>query len=441
MRGETDIRTMTNQYTLPDWKPRQIVLGTVYVVLVIAGFLLLVRFRNVIFTLFVAIVISTAISPAVNWLQKRGLTRPVGAALVFLLIFSALGGFLATGAPVVLEQGTSISATVPQYYTTLRSKLTDSSSYALRRLGYELPSNLSLTPSVNTSDPANPPDKAEQMVTQVGTALKVAGTIARSIFYTVAILLLAFYWTLDGERAIRSLLILLPQTRREAAREIVDEIQTRLGSYVLGQLILCATIGLLSLIAYLIIGLPNALLLAIFAGIMEAVPVFGPTLGAAVPALLAVASGEPTKVIWIIIAAMLIQAAENNLLVPRVGKSVGVNPIVTLLSLAAFTALFGLAGALLAIPLAAVFQMAIGRLLLDRGTAGVDEPEGRDSVSALRLEVQELSIDVRKYVREKEGEVDGESDKLEDSIEQIADQLDQILAQASANAEGNTTPA
>jgi predicted PurR-regulated permease PerM len=405
---------------------------------VIAGFLLLVRFRNVLFTLFVAIVISTAISPFVNWLQRRGLSRAVGAALVFLLIIGAVGGFLATGAPVVLEQGTSISEVVPDYYSTLRSKLTGSSSYALRRLGYELPSQLTLsTSSANPPDPANPPDEGEQMLVQVTTAFKIADTIARIIFYTVAILLLAFYWTLDGERAVRSLLFLLPQSRRDSAREIVDEIQTRLGSYVLGQLLLCLTIGVLSLIAYVIIGLPNALLLAIFAGIMEAVPVFGPALGAAVPALLAVASGEPTKVIWIVIASLVIQAIENNLLVPRVGKSVGVNPIVTLLALAAFTTLFGVAGALLAIPLAAVFQMAIGRLLLDRGAAGVEEPVGRDTLSALRLEVQELTNDVRKYVREKEAVVDGESDKMEDSIEQIADQLDQILAQASANTEGN----
>jgi hypothetical protein len=307
-------------------------------------------------------------------------------------------------------------------------------------LGYELPASLSLMDA--TAAPPDDPlvDETELMLAQVTTAFNLTGGVARGIFYTVSVFLLAFYWTLDGERATRSLLLLLPLARRESAREIVSEIQSRLGSYVIGQIILCVTIGVLSLIAYLIIGLPNALLLAIFAGIMEAVPVFGPSLGAAVPALLAIASGQPTKVIWIVISAIVIQAIENNLLVPRVGKSVGVNPIVTLLALAAFTSLFGLAGAILAIPLAAILDIAINRLMLNRGTSPVVEVNGRDSLSALRLEVQELSNDVRKYVRVKEAEVDETKDEMEDSIEQIAEQLDQLLSQAASPVEGKGDP-
>ena len=123
----------------------------------------------------------------------------------------------------------------------------------------------------------------------------------------------------------------------------------------------------MSLMAYLIIGLPHALVLAIVAGVLEAVPVFGPVLGAIAPMLVAL-SVDPAQMVWVLLAAVVIQQSENYLLVPRImDRSVGVNAVVTLLAIAGFSALEGLAGAVLAIPMAAIIQ-----LLLDRYVLGAD---------------------------------------------------------------------
>ena len=81
---------------------------------------------------------------------------------------------------------------------------------------------------------------------------------------------------------------------------------SKVGAYVRGQVILCAVIGILALIAYLAIGLPNALTLALIAGVMEAIPMVGPILGA-VPALLIAASIGLDKVVWVVAATMVIQ--------------------------------------------------------------------------------------------------------------------------------------
>ena len=154
--------------------------------------------------------------------------------------------------------------------------------------------------------------------------------------------------------------------------------ETKVGSYVAGQAILCLIIGLMALVAYWLIGLSNALVLAFIAGVMEAVPLIGPLLGA-IPAALVGLSLGPGKLVWVIVATVVIQQLENNLLVPRVmRKTVGVNPFVSLLALFAFSSLLGLAGALMAIPMAALVQILLDRFVF--GPAAI-EPElsaGRD---------------------------------------------------------------
>src|SRR5687768_18546916 len=103
----------------------------------------------------------------------------------------------------------------------------------------------------------------------------------------------------------------------------------------------------------------------------------GPLLGA-IPAALVALSIAPDKLIWVIIATVVIQQLENSLLVPRVmSKAVGVNPFVTLLSLFAFGSFFGVAGALMAIPIAAIIQLLLNHFVFQPAT--VETEIGRAS--------------------------------------------------------------
>jgi len=125
-----------------------------------------------------------------------------------------------------------------------------------------------------------------------------------------------------------------------------------MGGYIRGQGILSLAVGLAAFVSYTLIGLPFALVLSIIAGLMEMIPVFGPVLGA-IPALLVALSVDPGKAIWVLVATGVIQMLENAWLVPRImNHSMGVNPIITILSLVAFSSVFGFPGALLALPLA-----------------------------------------------------------------------------------------
>jgi hypothetical protein len=131
----------------------------------------------------------------------------------------------------------------------------------------------------------------------------------------------------------------------------------------------------------------------------------------------------------VLLATFIIQLLENNLLVPRIMKhSVGVNPLVTLLALTAFSLLFGLPGALIAIPVAAVLQMSFDRFVVGRQAAELEDVGGRDELSLLRYEIRDYIHDVRKNIRRKDDELLSEGDAIEDRLEAIATDLNSLLA-------------
>lgn len=407
------------------WPPRRVALATLAVFLIIGAFWIFFTFRVVLFSLFTAIVLSTAIEPLLEFLRRRGVSRTVSVVVVSLVVLLALVALVITIAPLISEQWATITSLVTGWYEQLRETLVTSPSLLVRRLGRQLPRNLPLTlpaPELEAVPGGESPDIVAQ-------AMNTATAVLRGIFIVIAVMLMSSLWSLEGERATRFLLLSFPQKHRESVRNFWNEIEEKVGSYTRGLVILCLIIGVLQLIAYLIIGLPNALLLGILAGFMEAIPLVGPVLGA-VPAVIVAAALDPSKLTWVIIATLIIQALENNLIVPRVmSRAVGVNPVASLLAFIAFGSIFGFVGALLAIPLAAVVQLILNRLVFNRNEAEAAPPVGRDAISTLRYEAQGLAQDVRKQVRHKEGELDQHTDQVEDAMEAAIQDLDSILAQ------------
>ena len=407
-----------------NWTFRRVVWATLVLVSVAFSFWLLYRFYQVVFILFIAIVIGTVIRPAVAWLHRRGLPTTVGIILVYTLLLGLLIGFGLLLFPLIAEQSATITTAVPGYYQSLREWVVTYPNQWLRRLGQFLPMTLSGQGPVQQT--------GQQLLDSAGQLLNYAASAAQVLFGVTAILLLAFYWTLDGPRTIRSLLSLVPVGQRESIRELISAMETKVGSYLAGQAILCLIVGLMALVAYWLIGLPNALALAFIAGVMEAVPMIGPLLGA-IPAALVGLSVGPDKLVWVIVATLVIQQLENSLLVPRVmRKAVGVNPFVSLLALFAFSSLLGLAGALMAIPIAAMIQILLDRLVFRPGAMEPAVSAGRDYASRLRYEAQELAQDLRKQARLTKAGSDQkvrQTDQVMDEIEAIAADLDRLLAQ------------
>lgn len=415
---------------LDEWTFRRVAWTTLVFVMIAVGFWLLYRFYSVLFILFIAIAFGTAVRPMVDWLSRRRIPRLAGVSLVFFLFFSLVIGFGLLLFPLIAEQSGKISSTVAGYYQMLREWLVNNPSPIISRLSISLPATLQvITPVQKTGTEILA--SAEQVLGFLTSAINM-------LFMAVATLLLSVHWTLDGPRTVQSIMLLVPTDKRETISELISAMESKVGSFINGQAVLCAVIGTLALIAYLLIGLPNAFVLALVAGVLEAVPMVGPILGA-IPAAIIAISISPTKVIYVIGATIVIQQLENNLLVPRVmRKAVGVNPFVSLLSIFAFSSLFGIAGALIAIPVAVIIQLLLDRFVFHTGALESEVSEGRDYTSRLRYETQELAQDLQKQARHhKEGSEQQvmQIDQMMDEIEAITTDLDALLAQTNTPGE------
>jgi predicted PurR-regulated permease PerM len=409
----------------PDyWTFRRVVSATLLLALVVLGFWLLYRFYQVVFILFIAIVIGTVIRPMVTWLHRRGLHHTVGAIIVYLLLLALLVAFMLLLFPMIVQQGTTIFAFVPGYYQSLREWMVNNPNQLVISLSGFLPASLTgLGPVQQTG---------QQVLASAGQALGYITSGAKVIFTGIVFFLLAFYWTLHGPRAIQSLLLLVPAEKREDISELISTMEAKVGSYIAGQGALCLVIALMALVGYLFIGLPNVLVLALVVGVMEAVPLVGPLLGA-LPAALVALSISPSKLLWVVLVTVIIHQSENYLLAPRImRKAVGVNPFVSLLAFLAFGSLFGLGGVLMAIPLTAIIQLLLDRFVFKSEPMESEASPGRDNVSRLRYETQELAQGMRKQARLKKFGSDRkvkQVDQVMDEIEAITTDLDALLAQ------------
>lgn len=404
---------------------RQLVLWTLAVTAVVACFWLLIRFQDVVVLLLTAVILSTAVRPAAVSLEKRGIAKPIGIVIIFALIGLLASLLIWYTLPVLAEQGAAISHSLAEGYQTLRQGLQSVPNILVRRLLSALPFAL---PTLEVGSNMGVVNETDLTLTD---ALSQANPLLAGVFQVIAIIILTFYWTLEGERIKQAAFLLIPIPNRSNTRELVQEMEAKVSGYLWGQGLLCLIIGLMAFVVYSLIGLPHALLLAIFAGLLEAVPTVGPFLGA-VPALIVAFSISPLTALWVILATGVMQQLENSFLVPRVmDKVIGVRPLVTLLALLAFGSLFGILGALIALPLAAVIQLLLDRSLLARESLEQTEP-GRDRLSVLRYETNQLVQDVRSQVRHKEGVPSAATDALEDEIEAIAQDLESFLATQGA---------
>ncbi len=420
---------MTNgkaEINLPDLTARTLITATVVVGLVVLGFWLLFRFYQVVLILLAGIIISLALGPVVDRLRARGVPPGVAVGLLYGLILLAGLLFLRFGAPLIADQAATIGSQLSDGYASVVENLHESPNLLVRRLVDSLPDQ----PTLTAAPTAEPAAGETETTSPFGQVLNYGGLGAKALFQVGAIFLIAFFWTIESERIQRSAVALLPLNRRDEARDLIAEIEQRVGSYVTGQLLLSLIMGALALVAYLIIGLPYALVLALFVAVMEIIPLIGPIIGA-VPAIVIGFSQSPTTALWAVLASIIIHQLEANVFGPRVMKrTLGMRPLVTLLALTAFGTLFGVLGAIVALPLASVLQLFFDRFLVD-APAREDAGGDRDRIGLLRYEAQELVEDVRKVIRRREGEspeIADKSETVEDTLEAIALDLDSLLA-------------
>jgi predicted PurR-regulated permease PerM len=401
---------------------RTIIKGVLVVLSAIGIFFFFYHFLREIILIFVGIFLGVSMAPAVDFLQKRKVNRSISVILIYLLAVLFFLVFIFLLLPQMAQQVSTLAPKFQDFYSSVSAAVKNSPIFFIRQMAGSLPADL------NSFFPN--PQPGTGAINSINLTLRVIQTVLQSLFEISVVLLIGFYWTLEGERAKYAFSLLFSAEKRDEVRALVDEIEGRVGGFVRGQGLLALSIGVMVLVAYWIIGLPSVLSLAFAAGLCELIPIFGPTLGA-VPAILLALATNPAKVFWVIPVTILLQNIENHFLAPQIMKrTVKVNPIVTILAITAFGYLLGFLGVLMAIPLAAIIQVVLDRSLLRPAEKKIEEPVGRDNLSVLHLETQEFINDIRKLVRKKEtGATADGADEVEDAIESIATELDGLLVE------------
>jgi predicted PurR-regulated permease PerM len=340
--------------------PRSVVVNTyppaevVRLLLLVLGFgigvYVLWRIQEVLFLLFVAILLATAIEPIVNRLRRGPFTRGSGVLVVYTAIMLVIGTAAYFVIPNVLNQAGSFSQTFPERLIAMRVDAAQLTQPALRGALLQILDQLNTAIQV----PASP--KQEDLVT-------VGAAAAQTVISFLSIFVLAFYWLVERASIKRVLLRSVSAAHARDVNTVWLEVEEKLGGWVRGQLVLMLAIGVMAGLGYTILGLPNAALLAVAAGLFEIVPMIGPFLAFA-PAVVVALTVSPGTAVLVVVYALVIQQIESNVLVPRVMReAVGVSPLTVLLGILIGSTLYGLPGAFLAVPVAGAIQVVLAHTL------------------------------------------------------------------------------
>ena len=333
---------------------------------------LVISAREIVLLVFLAVLLGAALEPVIATMRAR---TGIGRGFSILVVYAAfLAGVVAIAVFVVptavVQLGAALSR-LPQFLDQVRAW---SSQLQPEALAEGIGSLLDAIEAPFLPGPPPTPDSALDVSLLVG---QVAAAL-------VTLLALVFFWLTERSRLQRYVLAFMPAHRRAGIRDAWNEVEARLGLWVRGQLILMATIGVATGIAYSLLGLPAALLLALITALAEVIPIVGPFIGA-VPAVLVATTISPEVVALTIGITIVLQFIEGNVLVPMVMRnSVGLSPFLILASLLAGGAVAGVLGAIVAVPVVAGITVILERLQ-DRETpvpidpAAVETPSEEES--------------------------------------------------------------
>jgi predicted PurR-regulated permease PerM len=322
-----------------------IIFRTILVLLAI-WFLYLVL--DILALLFISVIIVSAIDPAVDWMQKKKIPRSVGVLLIYLVLFSILGVSIYFIIPPLVEQAQELGRDFPTYYQRTAEYFGPVQDL-LGRSGLDKGKILeNITNSVSNVS-------SNIFSTTIGF---FSGLVS-----AIVVVSLTFYMSAE-EDAIRKFIVsVVPKKHQEYAAKLTEQAKDKIGKWLIGQIALMIIVGLLTYIGLLIIGVPHALLLAVFAGIFELIPYIGPMIGA-IPGVIVGFIVSPATGLLAIAIYMLVQQLENHIIVPQVmKKAVGLSPITVILVLLIGAKLYGTMGAILAIPVAAAASIFINDLM------------------------------------------------------------------------------
>jgi predicted PurR-regulated permease PerM len=329
----------------------------------------------VLLILICALILAGTLGPIVIWLEQHRVHRGVALLLVLLGLLAALVGFGFLVFPALIAEGKQIMKDAPDMQARLADYMQQHNLFA------------------NRADDVRNAKPGEFLAPLGGSAVHYARSAFDLIAYLVTTIALAFYLIADREHVRGFMFALIPRTHHVRVARLLKALGSIVGGYMRGQALTSVMIGGFTYLLLMVMGVQNALVLAILAGLTDLIPYVGAVLATAPAVLFALTKGL-TSAIIVLVALVLYQEFESRIVIPRVyGKTMRLSPVAVTVALLAGGMLFGVIGALVALPIAAGIRATVEEMRI--GLPG--EQPGEPEEQARDAELESL------YLQESEG--------------------------------------
>ncbi|MNI00444.1 AI-2 transport protein TqsA [compost metagenome] len=344
------------------WKTKWFV-GLVYLILSLIALYMLVLIKPILMTMFqfikavltpffIAMIISYILNPVVNLLNQRKVPRTIAVLLIYSVFISSLTVVIMNVTPMFIGQVAELNEHMPQL-TIKAQSLVDGINH-----------NKLFPESVRTGINHSFAKLESGISLAISNYMNNIGSTINSIFIAFIVPFLAFYILKDFQLIEKTALAIVPKTHRKETIKLLIDIDTALGNYIRGQLLVCFIIGLLAYVGYWLIGMPYALLLASIVAIFNIIPYLGPFFGAA-PAILMASTISFKMVLFVAIVNLSVQILEGNVISPQVvGRSLHMHPLFIIFALLVGGEVAGIIGLILAVPFFAVMKVIVQHVFL-----------------------------------------------------------------------------
>lgn len=317
---------------------------------VMAAIWVLIQLRGLIVLIFVALFVAVALEPAVQRLERRGWRRGWATGFVFVVALVAVVGFFAALVPLIITQANALATAIPEYARSIQDWLAARDLFDVGVIEDSLLQGFQDLGGL-----------ASQIGSRLaGGLLAVGNSVLGGLFGLVTVALFSFYMVADGPKMRATVLSFLPAARQRNLLNIWETAVAKTGGYIYSRLLLAIVAGVFSAIVFVLLGLPYAVALAIWVGVLsQFVPIVGAYIAAFLPMLVALGN-RPISALWVLIALTVYQQLENYLVAPRItARSMAIHPAVSLGAVIAGASLLGGLGAVLALPVAATIQAVL----------------------------------------------------------------------------------
>jgi predicted PurR-regulated permease PerM len=311
---------------------------------------LFLKARSVLILIGLAFFIAAGLDPVVVWLTRHGLRRWAAVAIVVFALFAFVGGFIAAAIPPVAAQTSTLINELPHYAQQLQNH-----SSTLGKLNDKYQIEQRATSLLNTKGSA-----------LVGGVIGAGQIVISTVSSIVLVAVMSIYFLIGMPQTKLFFYRLVPNSRRPRAILIGDEIFTKVGAYVLGNVITSFIAGAGTFLWMLAWGIPYPALLGLLIFLLDLIPVIGSTVGGAIVTLVALTVSLPVALATLIFYVAY-RLAEDYLLVPRIiGHTVKIPPLGGMVAIVLGGVVMGIIGALIALPVAAAIQLLLEEITFRR---------------------------------------------------------------------------